>query len=128
MKRLGLALAAVLLSVSVSYAKGNDTKLNKEPFAANFEKLSSYLNLAPYQMNDVADINNYFIERQNESFSSNTNRQEKNIHQAVYENLKLMKNVLTPEQYRKYLVLINITNNNNQIMAPNAYLADYARK
>lgn len=132
MKRLGLAIAALLVSVSISYAQSNNTKLSKEPFAVNFEKLSKYLDLAPYQMNEVADINNYFIEMQNESISSSASRQEKKMYQAVYGNLKLMKQALTPEQYRKYLVLLNVTNNNQRAaginVMPDSYLAHNIQK
>ena len=41
---------------------------------------------------------------------------DKKMRQAVYGNLKLMKKVLTPEQYRKYVVLLNVTNNNNRTL------------
>jgi len=132
MKRLSLAIVALLATVSVSYAQSNNTKLSKEPFAVNFEKLSKYLELAPYQMNEVADINDYFIEMQNESISRNANRQEKKMQQAVYGNLKLMKQALTHEQYRKYLVLLNVTNNNQRAIGlqamPDSYLANNAQE
>ncbi len=132
MKRLGLAMIAVLFSVTVSFAAGNSSKLSKEPFAVSFERLSKYLELAPYQMNEVADINDYFIEKQNESIRSTAKRQEKKMEQAVYSNLKLMKSALTPEQYRKYLVLLNVTNNNNRAQGINAlpdmFLADADQK
>lgn len=39
------------------------------------------------------------------------------MHQAVYGNLKLMKQVLTPDQYRKYVTLLNVTNNNNRALS-----------
>ncbi|MDH6305556.1 hypothetical protein M2459_002025 [Parabacteroides sp. PF5-5] len=134
MKRLGLAIVAVLVSVSsMSYAQSNNTKLHKAPFAVSFEKLSKYLDLAPYQMDEVANINEYFIEMQDESVKSSVYRQEKKMHQAVYGNLKLMKEALTPAQYRKYLVLLNVTNNNYramgiQAMPDDTYLAENIRK
>ncbi|MDD2438123.1 MAG: hypothetical protein PHX50_10385 [Massilibacteroides sp.] len=128
MKRLGLAVAAVVMSASVSFAQSNEVKMSKEPFMVNTEKLSSYLQLTSTQYNEVADINAYFIEKQNESIKSSSKLQSKKMYQAVYGNLKLMKRVLTPEQYRKYVVLLNITNNNNRMMGiqamPDTYLAD----
>ena len=42
---------------------------------------------------------------------------DKKMRQAVYGNLKLMKKVLTPEQYRKYVILLNVTNNNNRTLS-----------
>ncbi len=128
MKRLGLAVAAVVMSATVSFAQSNEVKLSKEPFMVNTEKLSSYLQLTPGQYGEVAEINAYFIEKQNESIKSSSKLQSKKMYQAVYGNLKLMKKVLTPEQYRKYVVLLNVTNNNNRLMGieamPDSYLAD----
>lgn len=114
MKRLVMAVAAVAMSATMSFAQGQN--FNKEPFAVNFQKLSSYLQLTPSQINEVADINEYFIEMQNESLNrASAVRKEKAMNQAVYGNLKLMKEALTPDQYRKYVALINVTNNNNRL-------------
>ena len=53
------------------------------------------------------------------------------MYDAVYGNLKLMKKALTADQYRKYVTLLNITNNNNRIlgheMMSDVYLADNAK-
>jgi hypothetical protein len=128
MRTLGLAVAAVLMSASVAFAQSNNVKFSKEPFAVNAEKLSAYLDLTPGQYNEVAEINEYFMDKQSESLRASAKLQAKKMHQAVYGNLKLMKKALTPDQYRKYLVLLNITNNNNRLMGMNAmpdvYLAD----
>ena len=42
------------------------------------------------------------------------NKEEK-LHKAVYGNLKLMKKTLTPEQYTKYVALMNMTLKNRGI-------------
>ena len=88
----------------------------QEPFAINFEKLSNYLQLSSYQANEVANINEYFLDMQGESLRASEKMRDKKMRQAVYGNLKLMKKVLTPEQYRKYVVLLNVTNNNNRTL------------
>ena len=116
MKRIGMAVAAILLSATMGFASENRNKVNKEPFAINFEKLSHYLQLSAYQAGEVADINEYFLDMQGESLRAKGELKDKKLRQAVYGNLKLMKKTLTPEQYRKYLILLNVTNNNNQIM------------
>ena len=90
--------------------------VSKEPFAINFEKLSNYLQLSSYQANEVANINEYFLDMQGESLRASEKMRDKKMRQAVYGNLKLMKKVLTPEQYRKYVVLLNVTNNNNRTL------------
>lgn len=51
-----------------------------------------------------------------EKVSGQVKMRDKKMRQAVYGNLKLMKKVLTPEQYRKYVVLLNVTNNNNRTL------------
>ena len=103
MRRLGMAVAAVLLCATMGFARENRNNVSKEPFAINFEKLSNYLQLSSYQANEVANINEYFLDMQGESLRAS-------------EKLKLMKKVLTPEQYRKYVVLLNVTNNNNRTL------------
>lgn len=40
MRRLGMAVAAVLLCVTMGFARENRNNVSKEPFAINFEKLS----------------------------------------------------------------------------------------
>ena len=111
MRRLGMAVAAVLLCATMGFARENRNNVSKEPFAINFEKLSNYLQLSSYQANEVANINEYFLDMQGESL-----RASEKMREAVYGNLKLMKKVLTPEQYRKYVVLLNVTNNNNRTL------------
>ena len=101
---------------------------NKEPFAVEFGKLSSYLDLTPSQMDEVYDINEYFKGQQKESLSRDTKRQEERLQKAVYGNLKLMKSALSDNQYRKYVTLLNVTNNNNRLTGAvtftDIYLAD----
>lgn len=111
-----MAVAAVLLCVTMGFARENRNNVNKEPFAINFEKLSNYLQLSSYQANEVANINEYFMDMQEESLRSGSKMRDKKMHQAIYGNLKLMKKVLTPEQYRKYVILLNVTNNNNRTL------------
>ena len=105
MRRLGMAVAAVLLCATMGFARENRNNVSKEPFAINFEKLSNYLQLS-----------SYFLDMQGESLRASEKMRDKKMRQAVYGNLKLMKKVLTPEQYRKYVVLLNVTNNNNRTL------------
>lgn len=117
MKKLIMAVAILGISATVSFAKAQcvNENGNKEPFAVEFGKLSSYLNLAPSQMDEVYNINDYFVEQQKASLSKDTKRQEERLQKAVYGNLKLMKTALNDEQYRKYVTLLNVTNNNNRL-------------
>ena len=91
MRRLGMAVAAVLLCATMGFARENRNNVSKEPFAINFEKLSNYLQLSSYQANEVANINEYFLDMQGESLRASEKMRDKKMRQAVYGNLKLMK-------------------------------------
>ena len=130
MRKLFMAVAILGISATVSFAKAQcvNENGNKEPFAVEFGKLSSYLDLTPSQMDEVYDINEYFKGQQKESLSRDTKRQEERLQKAVYGNLKLMKSALSDNQYRKYVTLLNVTNNNNRLTGAvtftDTYLAD----
>ena len=112
MKSLGMVVAAFFLFATTGFAQGGT--LSMEPFDVSVKNLSKYLELTSSQAEEVADINDYFMDQQKRSLRSSKD-QDKKMHQAVYTNLKLMKGTLTPEQYKKYLVLINLTNSNRLI-------------
>lgn len=130
MRKLFMAVAILGISATVSFAKAQcvNENGNKEPFAVEFGKLSSYLDLTLSQMDEVYDINEYFKGQQKESLSRDTKRQEERLQKAVYGNLKLMKSALSDNQYRKYVTLLNVTNNNNRLTGAvtftDIYLAD----
>lgn len=125
MKRFGLCVAALLLGASFSFAGNKE----KTPFAASSYQLSSYLDLTSEQAREVENINEYFKEMQESSLrATKEDIKEERMQKAIYGNLKLMKRVLNAEQYRKYVALINITNNNNRLMniesVPDSFLAE----
>ena len=126
MKRLVMAMSALLVSVTMSFAQ--ESSLHKEPFVVNVGQLGSYLELRPSQINEVGMINDYFREKQSEGLSGSHKMRDKRMRQAVFGNLKLMKKALSTDQYRKYVALINVTNNNNRMTSglsfPDVYLAD----
>ena len=126
MKRLVMAMSALLVSVTMSFAQ--ESSLHKEPFVVTVGQLVSYLELRPSQINEVAMINDYFREKQSEGLRGSHKMRDKRMRQAVFGNLKLMKKALSTDQYRKYVALINVTNNNNRMTSglsfPDVYLAD----
>ncbi len=117
MRKLIMAVAVLGMSATMNFAKAQCVNEygNKEPFAVEFSRLSSYLGLAPYQMEEVLNINDYFVQEQRMSLSKDLKRQDERLQKAVYGNLKLMKEALTADQYRKYVILLNVTNNNNRL-------------
>ena len=126
MKRLVMAMSALLVSVTMSFAQ--ESSLHKEPFVVKVGQLVSYLELRPSQINEVGMINDYFREKQSEGLRGSHKMRDKRMRQAVFGNLKLMKKALSTDQYRKYVALINVTNNNNRMTSglsfPDVYLAD----
>ncbi len=124
MRRLGLVFSAIVLVATMSFGQSKKVNLVSD---VNFEKLSNYLQLKPSQMNEVASINEFFSEQLAEASRVSESRYDKKVHQAVYSNLKLMKGTLSEDQYRKYLTLINVTNNNNRLFSAgygDTYLAE----
>ena len=117
MRKLIMAVAVLGMSATMNFAKAQCVNEygNKEPFAVEFSRLSSYLGLAPYQMEEVLNINDYFVQEQRKSLSKDLKRQDERLQKAVYGNLKLMKEAVTADQYRKYVILLNVTNNNNRL-------------
>ena len=117
MRKLIMAVAVLGMSATMNFAKAQCVNEygNKEPFAVEFSRLSSYLGLAPYQMEEVLNINDYFVQEQRKSLSKDLKRQDERLQKAVYGNLKLMKEALTADQSRKYVILLNVTNNNNRL-------------
>ena len=117
MRKLIMAVAVLGMSATMNFAKAQCVNEygNKEPFAVEFSRLSSYLGLAPYQMEEVLNNNDYFVQEQRKSLSKDLKRQDERLQKAVYGNLKLMKEALTADQYRKYVILLNVTNNNNRL-------------
>ena len=117
MRKLIMAVAVLGMSATMNFAKAQCVNEygNKEPFAVEFSRLSSYLGLAPYQMEELLNINDYFVQEQRKSLSKDLKRQDERLQKAVYGNLKLMKEALTADQYRKYVILLNVTNNNNRL-------------
>ena len=122
-----MAVAVLGMSATMNFAKAQCVNEygNKEPFAVEFSRLSSYLGLAPYQMEEVLNINDYFVQEQRKSLSKDLKRQDERLQKAVYGNLKLMKEALTADQYRKYVILLNVTNNNNRLTGAETFTDIY---
>jgi|GEM_PF-2876775 len=115
MKTLILTIAVLLATSFAGFAQSNEmntVSLSKQPFIVSFEALEKYLDLSFEQVEDVRNINDYFIAIQKRSVKTSSEIQPEKMQQAVYANIKLLKEVLSPEQYRKYVGLINVTNYN----------------
>lgn len=115
MKRLSLVVTALLVSVTMSFAGNRHS--DQVPVVIDMTQLSRYLQLDVQQVKEAVEINDYFIEMQRKSLTYfNKDLREKKMEQAIYGNLKLMKETLTQDQYRSYLGLLNLTYNNRSKM------------
>ena len=119
MKRLVLLVVVALGMSATSFAgekvEGKDWKVD-----VNVAKLSKYLNLDARQMEEVANISDYFADKVQSASYAKEAKQE-----AVYGNFKLMKRTLTNEQYKKYVQLLNVTLKNKGL---DSYMEDVANK
>jgi hypothetical protein len=112
MKSLGLVVAAIITSATMSIASANNASSNVESQnVINFEKLSHALNLTPSQVNQVFDINSDFEVNMS---ASNT---DKRVKKSIYSNLAQMKDVLSEKQYLRYVALVNLTENNRTVVS-----------
>ena len=123
MKRLGLSVAVLLMSATLAFAGNKE----KAPFTVSMYQLSSYLQLTSAQVDEVENINEYFQQMQRASLRADEDQKEVKMQKAIYSNLKLMKRVLDADQYRKYVALLNVTNNNNRLRAIEAAPDSYER-
>lgn len=108
MKRIGLILVAVMLCVSVCFAQ--QPRISQRDFVIDMDRVGRYLELTLFQKEEMKEINQHFKQQQQRSARYDGERRTRYKQKAVLENLVLVKEVLTIEQYRKYLTLMNLTN------------------
>lgn len=123
-----VAVLGLFASINIANASDETRAKRGTPFNVEFERLSIYLELSANQVDEVYGINKYFINQQRKSLKLSVEERNGQIRDAVYGNLKLMRKVLDEAQYRKYLVLLNVTNNNNHLegdmVFPDVYMAE----
>lgn len=118
--------------LAIAFALGTVSMINAQEingkFMADFSRLSSYLELTPRQMDKVYEINDLFRETQKGIRMQDELRPDERMMSALLINMKQMRDVLSEAQYRKYVTLLNVTNNNNRILSemplPDVYVAE----
>ena len=122
MMLMGLSVSGYLVKADSEYEQTEET-----PFAINFQQLGKYLQLETTQMEPVYQINEAFRANQEEAQSRGAKRKGELMKQALLVNLKQMKEVLSEAQYRDYVAILNVTNNNNRLLSnslTDIYLAE----
>lgn len=122
MMLMGLSVSGNLVKAESVYEQTEET-----PFAINFQQLGKYLQLETTQMEPVYQINEAFRANQEEAQSRGAKRKGELMKQALLVNLKQMKEVLSEAQYRDYVAILNVANNNNRLLSnslTDIYLAE----
>lgn len=116
MKTLILTIAMLFTSLAIFSQSGNmnSNRVEKVPFAISSRNLTRHLDLSYSQTAKVEQINIRFIEMQKTCIGLTPELQEKQLSEVISTNLKSLKSVLNPYQYRRYLILLNMTNNNRK--------------
>ena len=102
-----------MFSMTLTFAENESTaNLNTTEaynMAVNMEKLGQALNLSKDQMESVAEIHKTFSAEM--MFAAQYGKEERNkmIDKAIKKDLAYMNYILSREQYRKYLMLLNVT-------------------
>ncbi len=106
MKRLFLSVIMVLGLSTVCFSQ-NKQEINDLNIEIPLPKLARYLNLNSIQYDNVENAIDFFSDKMQSAKYSKGRQQIKNLNEAIYGNLKLMKSTLSQSQYKKYLQLIN---------------------
>ena len=84
--------------------------------AVNYDRLADCLGLSIDQAEAVQDIHTSFCADMMNAAGANADERESMVKKAVEKDLKYMRYVLTQDQYRKYLMLLNATFNNRGLI------------
>lgn len=104
MKRLFTAVVALVAFSATSFASNNYAVLNKLNDAKVFRGVTRYLGT-----NSEQDEQLKFV------FQESSRKLRRDSEKAMSFNLGNVKAVLTPEQYRKYLMVLNMSVNKGDI-------------
>ena len=112
MKRLFLTVVAVL-SMTMTFAENEKLNSTENASAYNmsvdYDKLANCLGLSIDQAEAVQDIHKSFCADMMNAAAANADERKGMVQKAIEKDLKYMRYVLTNDQYRKYLMLLNAT-------------------
>jgi len=115
MKRMILTIVA-MLSMTMTFAENeNMNALNTTEaydMTVNINKLSQALGLSKDQVESVAEIHKTFSAEMVFAAQYGKEERAKMVEKAINKDLAYMNYILNKDQYRKYVMLLNITLNN----------------
>lgn len=114
MKRIILTITMSFMLFFTAMAEGNNTH-NAEAYEMNVntEALARSLNVNKDQTESIENIMQIFVAQMNNTkVEDNDSTRTRMLENSVNMNINYMKQVLTDEQYRKYLSILNSTLSN----------------
>ena len=112
MKRLFLTVVAVL-SMTMTFAENEElnttSNANAYKMSVNYDRLADALGLSLDQQEAVQDIHSEFCADMFNAGNSNADDRKAMVEKALAKDLKHMRAVLSDDQYRTYLMLLNTT-------------------
>lgn len=110
-----LTVVAVL-SMTMTFAENENASsvnnANAYDMSVNMTKLSETLGLNYDQAESVADIHHTFCGEMMVAAQASKDERQALVDNAVMKDLKNMRYILSHDQYRKYVMLLNVTLNN----------------
>ncbi len=118
MKKLILTVVA-LMSMTMTFAE-NESAANLNTtesynMTVNMNKLSKALNLSADQVEAVSEIHKSFSAEMMFAAQYDKEEREVRVNNAIKRDLGYMNYILNGDQYRKYLMLLNVTLHNRGI-------------
>lgn len=113
MKRLFMVVVA-MLSMTMTFAE-NETAANLNATEAydmqsvNMKKLGMALNLSQDQMESFAEVHKTFSAEMLFAAQTVGDERQKMVKKAIKKDLAYMNYILSSDQYRKYVMLLNMT-------------------
>ena len=113
MKRLFMVVVA-MLSMTMTFAE-NETAANLNATEAydmqsvNMKKLGMALNLSKDQVESFAEIHKAFSAEMLFAAQTVGDERQKMVKKAIKKDLAYMNYILSSDQYRKYVMLLNMT-------------------
>ena len=105
-----------MLSMTMTFAENeNMSALNSTEaydMTVNMKKLSQALGLSKDQVEGVAEIHKTFNAEMVFAAQYGKDERTKMVEKAINKDLAYMNYMLNPDQYRKYVMLLNVTLNN----------------
>jgi len=112
MKRLFMVVVA-MLSMTMTFAENeNAANLNNAEaynMTVNMKKLGQALNLSKDQMESFSEVHKTFSAEMQFAAQASGDERQKMVDKAINKDLAWMDYILNRDQYRRYVMLLNVT-------------------